>query len=74
MLTRSLHDMSANIKRCVGCESFRILYEPIKDPQGGCWDSGLARCDKHDLVCDFTSARKLNRLVCVEEQEKTDER
>lgn len=48
--------------KCVECESFRILYEPIKG-----YDSGLAKCDKHDMVAEFTSRRKLNRLVCVED-------
>lgn len=52
--------------KCADCEYFRILYEPIKTGKD-IWDSGLAECKKHDLVVDFTSRRKINALMCVEE-------
>ncbi len=48
--------------RCLNCEHFKIAYQPMMP-----WDMGLAECKKHDLECDFSSKRKLNRLVCVEE-------
>ena len=51
---------------CKDCENFRIVTEPYRSG-GELWDLGQARCEKHDLICEFSSHRKLNRLVCVEE-------
>ena len=42
------------------------MTEPYRSG-GELWDLGQARCEKHDLICEFSSHRKLNRLVCVEE-------
>lgn len=50
--------------KCKDCEHFEIGYPPMMP-----YDSGLAVCKKHNLVCDYTSNRKLNRLTCVEEAE-----
>lgn len=44
---------------CIKCESFRILYEPIRN-----FDCGRAACEKHNLVKDFMSHRELKRLSC----------
>lgn len=54
--------------KCVECEHFKIAYQPMMP-----FDMGLAVCDKHNLECDFASKRKLNRLVCIEEESKEDE-
>ena len=51
-------------RKCKECEDFKIAYQPMMP-----FDTGLAVCKKHNLECDFSSQRKLNRLVCVEEQE-----
>ncbi len=56
--------------KCVDCEHFKIKYEPYKSG-GVCWDFGMAECDKHNLVVDFASHRKLNKLECVESNEET---
>lgn len=50
--------------RCKDCEHFHICYEPIKGS-----DTGMAECRKHDLVVDFLSHKKLERLECVEATE-----
>lgn len=60
--------------KCVECPHFRIAYEPIKAADGGYWDLGLAECKKHDLVTDFTTRRKLNRLECVEDEKNVAQR
>lgn len=51
--------------KCTDCEHFEIGYPPMMP-----YDSGLAVCKKHNLVCDYTSKRKLNSLTCVEEAEE----
>ena len=55
--------------RCTECPHFRIAQRPIHS-NGDIVDTGLARCKKYDLVVDFFSERKLNKLVCVDEMEK----
>lgn len=49
---------------CKDCKDFRIVAEPIRD-DGGVWDLGMARCEKYNMVVDFTDHRKLNKLECV---------
>lgn len=49
---------------CINCEHFKVLYPPM-----GKYESGRAACKKYDLIVDFLSRRKLNRLTCVEEGE-----
>lgn len=51
------------MKKCKDCEHFHIDYEPLPDH----YDTGRASCKKHNLVTDFYSRRKLNKLECVEE-------
>lgn len=51
--------------KCVDCSYFLIAYEPIK-ADGGYWDFGRAECKKYDLVTDFYSRSKLNKLECVD--------
>ena len=53
--------------RCTECPHFRIAYNPIRC-NGELLDTGLAKCEKNDLVVDFLSERKLNRLTCVDEE------
>lgn len=48
--------------KCNQCEHFKILYPPM-----GKYDSGQAKCEKHDLVVDFFSKQKLNQLTCIKE-------
>lgn len=50
---------------CIECENFKILCQPM-----GKYDSGQAKCKKHDLVVDFFSKQKLNKLTCIEESER----
>lgn len=54
--------------KCTDCPHFKIRYRPIKG-----WDSGMAACEKHDLVCEYMSTRQLNRLECVESKNGNDE-
>lgn len=50
------------MKHCKDCEYFRIVQEPLPDHM----DTGMARCEKHDLVTDFYNHGKLKRLTCIE--------
>lgn len=50
---------------CIECENFKILYPPM-----GLYDSGRARCEKYDLIVDYLSKQKLNRLTCVEQKDE----
>ena len=50
--------------KCKDCKDFRIVAEPIK-ADGGVWDLGQAKCEKYNMVVDFTDHRKLNKLECV---------
>lgn len=52
------------MKYCKDCEHFKITEEPDG------WNWGRAVCQKHDLVVDFRSRRKINRLTCVEDLPK----
>lgn len=54
---------------CKDCKHFKIEYEPYKSG-GVCWDTGLARCEKHDLVTDFVTHKKFETLKCIEEESK----
>ena len=47
--------------KCKDCPYFKIAYEPMMP-----FDMGLAVCTKYDLEVDFADRRKINRLVCVE--------
>lgn len=51
--------------KCTECEYFKVLFPPM-----GKYDSGQAKCKKHDLVVDFFSKQKLNKLTCIEESER----
>ena len=51
--------------KCVDCPDFRVRQQPLRTV-GEIWDFGLAECQKHNLVVDFASRKKLNRLECVE--------
>lgn len=51
------------MKKCSECKHFEIQYPPM-----GNYDSGMAKCKKHDLVVDYFSKQKLNKLTCVEEE------
>ena len=53
---------------CIECEHFKILYPPM-----GHYDSGMAKCEKHDLIVEYISKQKLKKLICVEEEEGSDE-
>ena len=50
--------------KCKDCQYFNVICQPM-----GHYESGQARCLKHDLVVDFFSTQKLNKLTCVEEDE-----
>ena len=51
--------------KCVDCVHFHIRQEPLRDGGGIPWDFGMAECDLYNLVVDFASHRKLNKLECV---------
>lgn len=51
--------------KCIQYEHFKILYPPM-----GKYDNGRAKCKKHDLVVDFFSKQKLNKLTCIEDSER----
>lgn len=59
----------AGMKLCKECPYFQIKYEPLKAVYGGYWDWGEAACEKHDLVVNYFSHRKINALKCIEEAE-----
>ena len=54
--------------RCKNCKDFHIRQKPLKVGRD-CYDCGLAECKRYDLVVDFTSTQKLNRLTCVEDRD-----
>lgn len=54
--------------RCKNCKDFHIRQKPLKLGRD-CYDCGLAECKRYDLVVDFTSTQKLNRLTCVEDRD-----
>ena len=47
--------------KCKDCRFFQIVQPPMMP-----FDSGVAKCDKHNLVVNFASNRKINLLECVE--------
>lgn len=54
--------------KCKDCYHFHIRQEPIRDSGSIPWDLGMAECDLYNLVIDFASHRKLNKLECVENE------
>ena len=54
---------------CKDCKHFRIKWEPQKIG-GQCVDWGQAECKKHNLVTDFKTHGKFERLSCVEEEKE----
>ena len=55
---------------CYECPYFKILQEPIRAGGGGYWDLGRAKCQKLNLVTEFTNHAKLKKMVCVDESEE----
>ena len=55
--------------KCWDCPHFKIKAEPLKSGKA-IWDLGRAKCEKNDLVVEFSSHRYLKSLECVEK--KTD--
>ena len=53
---------------CDKCVYFKILYEPLRDT-GELWDMGRAKCDKHNLITDFTNHGKFKWLDTCEDYE-----
>lgn len=54
---------------CKDCKHFKIDYEPYKIG-GQLVDWGRASCKKHNLVTDFRSHNKFEKLFCVEKEEE----
>lgn len=52
--------------KCKDCEHFKIVMKPLKCGKD-IYDTGLAKCTKHNSYVDFVSTQQLNRLECVEE-------
>lgn len=59
--------------RCKDCPHFHIRYEPYKSG-GVIWDMGLAECKKTNMVVDFASHKKLDKLECVEKETANEQR
>lgn len=57
--------------KCRDCEYFHIRQEPLRTP-GTLWDLGLAECKKYNLVVDFATHGKLDKLECVKPDLKVD--
>lgn len=53
------------MKICKGCKYFKIIQQPLRVGED-IYDYGMAKCKKHDLVIDFSSMRKVNRLSCAD--------
>lgn len=53
------------MKKCKDCEYFHIIDRP-QIIGGECWDWGRVECQKYNLISDYFSKQKLNRLTCVE--------
>ncbi len=49
-------------KKCSTCKHFHIRVKPNMP-----WDTGIAECRKHSVVCDITSTQHIKRLECVED-------
>lgn len=49
------------MKKCTECEHFRIICQPMQH-----YEAGQAVCKKHNLITDFFSKRKLNKMTCIE--------
>lgn len=54
---------------CKDCEHFRIRYEPLKVGKD-IWDFGMAQCDKYQMVVEFASRRKINKLKCIDDEKE----
>jgi len=54
--------------KCRDCEHFHIRQHPIKAEGGAYWDLGLAVCEKHKAYVTFATKRKINKLICIEEE------
>ena len=56
--------------RCVDCEHFEIICDPVKTKvPRAIWELGQCICKKHKLVNEWLSKRTINRLTCVEDKE-----
>ena len=53
---------------CKQCDHFKIQCEP-QIIGGQCWDFGQAICQKHNLITDFKTHNKLEKLKCIEDKE-----
>lgn len=57
---------------CDKCKHFKVLYEPIRT-EGVLWDMGRAICEKHDLICDFSTHGKFKKLKCPDDKKEIEE-
>ena len=55
--------------KCKECEHFHIVMQPLRSG-GTLYDFGRAECRKHNMIVDFSSNRKINKLECVEENKE----
>ena len=51
-------------KLCNDCQYFKIIINPVR-ADGELFELGQARCEKYNMVVDYTNNRKLNNLECV---------
>lgn len=61
--------MDNDIKKCKDCPHFHLGYKPMMP-----YETGVARCDKHNLIVEYADMHKINRLTCWEEKENGDGR
>jgi hypothetical protein len=56
------------MRKCKDCEHFHIICQPMEH-----YEAGQAECKKHNLITDFFSTQKINRLTCIEEGSEKNE-
>ena len=56
------------MSKCKDCEHFHIICQPMEH-----YEAGQAECRKYNLITDFFSTQKINRLTCIEEGSEQNE-
>ena len=59
-VTRAVYGRGRTMS-CDRCKYFKIMYEPLKT-QGALYDLGRAKCERHDLITDFSNHGKFKKL------------
>lgn len=56
------------MSKCKDCDHFHIICQPMEH-----YEAGQAECRKYNLITDFFSTQKINRLTCIEEGSEQNE-